>query len=187
MLKYIVEVGPVKLEGDRTLYTVTNNGDGENLIVTESFQEADDIFRSRKRAYSELDKDYSINLISGEWNEDSEEFEDTETLDSYNYFEYLGDLYDQIGAQDIEDIKWDYEKSQIGSAKYVIAEEILKEYFGDHFEEAVNVIMRSKYYNMREICQEAGVSYESWRKYKCGAQKMALEKIEAIDKTMDRI
>ena len=49
------------------------------------------------------------------------------------------------------------------------------------------VIARSEYYNMRKVCEEAGVSYETWRKYKCGYQGMSPEKIEAIGKAMDRI
>ncbi len=187
MEKYVVEIEPVTLKGDRTHYNVTNNGDGKNLIITESLMEATQVFREQKRTYTEGYRDYSINLMSGEWDEEAEEFEYLDTRMSYNYFKYLDDLYDKIGAQDIEDIKWDYEKSQIGSAKYVIAEEILKERFGEHFEEAADLIVRSKYYNMREICQAAGVSYQTWRKFKCGSQKMSLKKINAIDKTMSMV
>ena len=53
------------------------------------------------------------------------------------------------------------------------------------FEE--EILERSSYYNMRKVCEEAGVSNQTWRKFACGSQNISLKKLIAIKETMDRV
>lgn len=185
--RYIVDVETVTLDGSFENYIMTGKGDTYNLFESKDFKEARHFFNRKRDSFSESDKDYAYNLCQYSYDPDSEEYDYIDTIASYNYYEYMGDIYEKLSGLDTEEVRWSYENKSIGSAFYVIAEKVLRERLSDDFELAFEIIERSKYYNMKAICEKCNVSYQSWRNFKNGSQRMNSEKLEAIENTMNNI
>ena len=51
--------------------------------------------------------------------------------------------------------------------------------------EKLHLLKRSRLFNMKEVCQDAQVSYASWRQFACGKQGLSNKAYEAINRVMN--
>lgn len=51
--------------------------------------------------------------------------------------------------------------------------------------EKLHLLKRSRLFNMKEVCQDAQVSYASWRQFACGKQGLSNKAYEAINRIMN--